>query len=477
MNKIKYLSFTIFCLVCMTMNVYAASLAVKVTSTTLTLGNSVTVTTTFSSKKPIFFTEGTLKCSGAGVNGSLSLTFDNTSNDVYSKSFSYKVKPTTTGTVTCTTTATKLIDAASDNWQTIANKTIKITVNPQPVVVPKEKSSNNYLSSLSIDKYSLDKKFDKEVLEYSATLEPGIEKIKINAQLADSSASITGTGEKNVSTGLNNFKIVVTAENGSKKTYTLKVTVKDYDPINVTVNNEEYTVVRKRKDLPEISEYFEEVTVTIDSEEVDGYYNKTLDYTLVGLKSTDGIVNYYFKEDDKYTLYKEYTFNGITLNPTNKKVVGEVKESNFEYNEEVINAYQNVKLDIIKNTYALENNDITGNQFYLFYARNLDTGKEELYQYDAIDKTIQRYNLELLNMYKERSDTYYEIILYGILLLGIIIIIFSIITIKMGQTNKKLNKKIKKISLVTDKKEQTYKKITKKSKSKKDNKYHGEEDL
>lgn len=462
---------------CLNTHVYAASMSVKVTSTTMTLGNNVTVTATFSSKNPIFFTEGTLKCSGAGVNGSASLTFDNTSNNVYYKSFTYKVKPTTTGKVTCTTTGSKVIDSASDNWQTISNKTITITVNPKPVVVPKEKSSNNYLSSLSIDKYSLDKKFDQEVLEYTATLEPGIEKIKINAQLADSNASVSGTGEKNVSTGLNTFEIVVTAENGSKKTYTLKVTVKDYDPINVTINNIKYTVVRKQKDLPKISDYFEETTVTIGDNEVDGYYNKTLDYTLVGLKSTDGVIEYYIKENDNYTLYKEYTFNGITLNPTDKEVIGEVKKSNFQYDESIINAYQNVKLDIIKNTYALENNDITGNQFYLFYARNLETGKEELYQYDATEKTVQRYNEDLLNMYKERSDTYYEIILYGILLLGVIIIIFSIITIRMGQTNKKLKKKLKTMSLVTNEKEQTYKKIKKTNKSKKGKKQHVEEDI
>ena len=475
MKKIKYFAFSILCLMFMTMNVYAASFSVKVTSTTMTLGNSVTVTGTFSSKKPIFFTEGTLKCSGAGVNVSKSLSFDNTSNDVYSKSFTVKVKPTTTGTVTCTTTSTKVIDATSDNWQNIDKKTINITVNPKPVVAPKVESSNNYLSSLTIDKYSLDKKFDKEVLEYTTTLEPGIEKIKINAQLADSTATVTGTGEKKVTTGLNTFEIIVTAENGSKKTYTLKVTVKDYDPIIVTVNNQEYTVIRKLKDLPQISDYFESTTVKINDDEVAAYYNETLNYTLVGLKDHDGVTNYYIKNNDTYTLYKEYTFNGITLNPTNKEVTGEVKKSSFNYANDKINAYQNVKLDIIKNTYALDNNDITGNQFYLFYALNLDTGKEELYQYDALEKTVQRFNAELLALYKERSDTYYEIILYSILALGILVIIFSIIILKLGRKNKKLKKKMKKMTLVMSETPTPVKKVTKPTKSKKGKKQHVKE--
>lgn len=444
MSKIKHIIFTIVCLLFMNSSVYAASLSVNVTSSTMTLGNSITITSKYSSNKAIFFTEGTLKCSGAGVNKTLSLSFDNTSNNVLSKTFSLKIKPTSVGTVTCTTTGTKIIDASSNNWQTIGNKTVKITVKAAPVVKPKEKSSNNYLASLSVEKNKLDKQFDKEVLEYSVTLEPDTEIIKINASLADSSATIAGTGEKKVSTGLNTFEIVVTAENGSKKTYILKVTVKEYDPIKVSVDGDEYTAIRKKTELPKISEYFEDKKVKIDGEEIDGYYNKKLDYTIVGLKDDKGSTKLFIYKEDKYKLYKEYTFNGITLQPTEKEVKGEVKESSFTYNEDKINSYQNVKLDIIKNTYALENNEIENNNFYLFYAINLDSGKEELYQYDSKEKTVQRFNIELLDMYKERSDTYYLYLLGALLLLGVTIIFFTIVIIAISKKKKKQSKKKKK---------------------------------
>ena len=97
-------------------------------------------------------------------------------------------------------------------------------------------------------------------------------------------------------------------------------------------------------------------------------------------------------------------------------------------------------MDLIKNTYALDNNDITGNQFYLFYAKNIETGKVYLYQYDALEKTVQRYNTEILDIYKNQSNKYYTIILGTILLLGIVIITFSIIIIN---NNKKSKKKYK----------------------------------
>ena len=88
----------------------------------------------------------------------------------------------------------------------------------------------------------------------------------------------------------------------------------------------------------------------------------------------------------------------------------------------------------------MEDNDIKGNQFYLFYGINLETQKEELYQYDAKEKTVQRFNMELLNLYKERSDKYYLYLLISILLLGFNIILFSIISISSNKKKKKKEK-------------------------------------
>ncbi|MBQ2873422.1 MAG: cadherin-like beta sandwich domain-containing protein [Bacilli bacterium] len=445
MKKFKYVSFLIMCMMFFMVEVAAASLSVNVTSTTMTLGNSVTVTAKFDSKKPIFFTEGNLKCSGAGVSNNISLSFDNTSNDVYSKSFSLKVKPTTTGVVTCTISGSKMIDASADNWQTVNGKTIKITVNPKPISKPKVKSSNNYLSSLTIDGYELDSKFDKEYLEYSVTVKEGTEKIKINAQKADSNASVSGTGEVSVTEGLNTFNLVVTAENGSKRTYVLKVTVKEYAPINVNVDGEEYSVVRKRKGLPEISEYFIAKDITIGEDIIEGYYNENLDYQLVGLKDSAGNVEYYIYKDGDYSLYNEQVFNGKVLRIIDKGINGGYKKTSFKYNDTEIDSYQEVKLDIIKNTYALDNNEISGNNFYLFYAINMETGKEELYQYDSVEKTVQRYNTMVLDMYKEQSDKYYLYLLCSILVLGVTIITFSVIIICNNKRNKKKNLKKKNI--------------------------------
>ena len=193
--------------------------------------------------------------------------------------------------------------------------------------------------------------------------------------------------------------------------------------------------------LPKISDYFKEANITIDENVVEGYNNENLNYNVVGLKDKEGNVSYYIYQDGKYTLYNEQSFNGKILRILDKDLPNGYQKTNFKYNDTDINAYQEVKMDIIKNTYALDNNDIEGNDFYLFYAINLDTGKEELYQFDAKEKTVQRYNTLILDMYKEQKDTYYLYLLCSILVLGVVIVTFSTAVITGSKKKKKLKNK------------------------------------
>lgn len=442
-NFSRYLLLTIIASTLYINNVLAYGYDISVTSSTVTVGNSVT-----------------LKIQGSQIAGRFNITSSNTGvaslstssiwveNDTQSITINAKKVGTATITITpndITTTDTNPKDVS------LSAKTITITVKAKPTSsgssssggnsqsTTPTKSTNSYLSSITVDGFELNEEFDKESLEYTLTVPYDTEKIKINAQLEDSNAKVTGVGEVNVSTGLNTFEIIVTAENGSKRTYNLKVTVEEEDPIEVKIDNETLTVIRKRKDLPKISEYFEEKDITIDNKNVEGYYNDTLKYTVVGLKNSLGEINYYIYDSGKYTKYEEYTFNGTTLQVLDKAVSG-AKKTNFVYDSSKITSYQEVKLDVLKNTYALDNNDIGGNQFYLFYAINIETGKESLYQYDASEKTVQRYNTLVLDMYKDRSDKYYLCLLGSLLLLGIVILTFSITMIhKKKQSKKKIN--------------------------------------
>ena len=87
------------------------------------------------------------------------------------------------------------------------------------------RSSNNDLKLLSVDKGTLN--FNKDITSYTLELEHDINEITISGTPDDNKASVSGIGTKVLKDYNNDFSIVVTAENGSTKTYIIKVLRKD----------------------------------------------------------------------------------------------------------------------------------------------------------------------------------------------------------------------------------------------------------
>lgn len=88
--------------------------------------------------------------------------------------------------------------------------------------VSSNKSPNNWLDSLTIEGY--DFTFDgNKTSGYSITVGESVSSVKISAKAISSKATISGTGDVKLDSGHNNIKIVVTAENGNKKTYYLDI--------------------------------------------------------------------------------------------------------------------------------------------------------------------------------------------------------------------------------------------------------------
>ena len=336
MKRINYLLITILFLFPTCVN--AASVSLKANSTSIVNGNSVTVTATISDSAAIFFTEGTLTCSGAGVNKSTSMSWDNTDNSKKSKSFSLTVKSSQVGTITCKTSGVKFTGGSSSGWTNLSSKTVTINV-----VKPREKSTNNNLKSLSVEGYSISPSFNKDTLEYTVNLESNIEKIKINASKEDGYASLSGTGEKEVQEGDNKFEIVVTSETGKSKVYTLNAIVKDSNPIIKTINGNEYTVIKRESALTK-PDSFEETKVMINEIEIPAFYNEKTAITLIGLKDSGGNVHLYQynQKDDTYTKYETLTSISQTIifENTDEEIEG-YEPITTTINEKEYNVYQN----------------------------------------------------------------------------------------------------------------------------------------
>lgn len=413
----------------------AASYDVTVTSKTVTVGNSVTLTIKGNDLAGRFDLSSSNSSVASLSNNSLFIDNDSKSITITTKSV---------GTTTITIIPTDV--TAYDNNTITGNKTITITVEDKPTSNPstggnnsgttnnttptKKKSTNNYLSSLTIEGYTLNKEFKKDEIEYSIMVENDVNKIKINAQLDDSSAKVTGIGEVEVKEGINKLEIKVTAEDGSIRTYILNVTVKELNPIEVTIDKKKYTIIRKEGEL-EPPENYEKSSIKIGEEEVLCYINKNTKNIIVGLTDEKGVSKFYSYDEKtkKYTQYNGYKIGGLYLNiismPKDKIPSGYSKVY-FNYGDSKLEGYQSINNNV---TYAADN-DVKGSDFYLVYAINEVTGETGTYMYDKLDGTIQRFNSSLFLTYKEKADNYLLYFLLSLVTLATTIITFVIILMK-----------------------------------------------
>lgn len=429
MKKIKYVLISLFMFIGFSTYVYASGVSIS-GNTSITKGSSVTVTASVNSDSPLVSIEGTFMCKGSGVNEGVDMVFDDSSNSIKNKSYSMTVRPSSSGTITCSTSGVRITNMSSDSWQSLGDKTLTITVNEPVYVPPKTYSSNNNLISLSIDGYSLSPEFNKDTLEYTVEVPNGTDKITIDASKEDSAASISGTGEKEVVEGINKFEINVEAENGNVKTYVITVTVKELDPITVTVGGKTYSVIRKEGIL-EVPSNYDKSTVKIGEEEVLCYKNKKTKDILVGLTDDKGNSKY-FTYDEKTNKYSEY--NNMLVNGTSLKLISMPKEEipsgyskvSFDYDNNKIEGYQYFEKGV---TYAADNN-VKGSSFYLLYAVNEETGKKGMYVYDKEENTIQRYNSNLILYYQNKLDKSNLYLYISLGVIGVLLIVISTITIK-----------------------------------------------
>ena len=84
-------------------------------------------------------------------------------------------------------------------------------------------SDDNYLKYFKVDGVKWDKAFDKNVYEYNGEVRYGVESIKIMAEAIDSSAYVSGIGNRNLRVGDNKYVIVVQSESGKSREYVLNI--------------------------------------------------------------------------------------------------------------------------------------------------------------------------------------------------------------------------------------------------------------
>lgn len=97
-----------------------------------------------------------------------------------------------------------------------------LVTNIYTINVIRGKSSNNYLYSLTTG-YVLNPFFNKNILSYTMNVSSTTSSINLNAIAESKTASVTGTGIKNLNYGTNNFIVSVIAEDGQMRNYGLTI--------------------------------------------------------------------------------------------------------------------------------------------------------------------------------------------------------------------------------------------------------------
>ena len=293
----------------------------------------------------------------------------------------------------------------------------------------KKGSSDSTLKSLNVDKGKISPNFEPENFDYSLSVNNDIDKITISGEKNNENANVEGLGEKELQVGINTFEIKVTSENGETRTYTLTITRKEKDAIEIVIDKKKYTVI-KNEGILNPPEGFIKTNIVIEKQNVIAYSNKYTGYIIVGLIDEKGKANWYIynSKNSTYTKYNEVSSKGLRL----VIIKAPKKKIPTGYKETIID---------------MENGEVTGysikgvKNFKLVYAVNMNTGEESFYQFDEKENTFQRYNDKLISTY-ENQIKLFEMIIVGA---AALILIMFIINLGISSSNKKLKKGLKSI--------------------------------
>ena len=209
----------------------AASMVISFSNSSAKVGDTITATVT---------AKGATGKVNLSVEGNATLS-ENSINVDGSASTSVKINGE--GDVKVTATAADMKETSSDKKFTgsTAGK-IKVSKNDNKAT---NKSNNANLSNLGIKPNDF-KGFKISTTSYNVSVPNDVENITIYATAQDKKATITGAGAQKLNVGKNELNVIVTAEDGTTKTYTINVTReegKNGATENTTSNNTTNSVV------------------------------------------------------------------------------------------------------------------------------------------------------------------------------------------------------------------------------------------
>ena len=410
MKKIKLLLFSLVCLIICTSTVKAASISVSANTKSVIVGNSVTVSITINGTGAKEGKVGAWEYCISYDSKYLKLTSSTADANTCVKTGAYKLTGATekftfkaikSGTSKVSIKTYGLYDYETENQMkgvSVGSVSIKAMTQAE---LEATYSTNAKLKSLSVDKYTLSPKFSKTVFKYDVEVPNDVEKVTVSASKDDSTATMSGTGEVTLSEGLNKVEILVTSQKGNTLTYTVNITRKELNPIKVTIDNKEYTIIRKEDEVP-VEKYpsFEDTTINYSEDtEIPALHSDITNTTLVALKDSNGDIIMFIYDDGVKEKYVEVKSDSISLNPLALPESNDFnlyEKSTTSFNGETVECY---KLNDEAKTVVI-------------YGQDVDTGKSNYYFLDLAEKSLIPYNDDINKIFNDKIEIF-KYVIYG----------------------------------------------------------------
>ncbi|MDE7365874.1 MAG: cadherin-like beta sandwich domain-containing protein [Lachnospiraceae bacterium] len=379
-----------------------ANVTIAVSQSSLKIGDTISVTVSISSEGaigsyslPVSYNSSVLEYTGGSGNGGGGTVMIAGYGDGAQTRLSATLNFKAIGNGTCTIATS---GGEAYGWDesvlNISHAGANVTVsapqapgegNPSPDNPPLSGSDDNTLKSLEISPGVLSPAFQSGTTSYTVELPKDTKAIVVSAVANDSKATVSVTHHNDLEPGANKTYIVVTAENGTQRTYVLNVNCGEIEEENkmpsVMLNGMEYTfATTERLEEAAVPEGFEAGEGEYEGTPVTAYVSPNHLLHVVYLLNEDGEGQWfiYNQEQKTFILYVEYRA------AANRYII---MVPGTEVN--IPSGYAPVETELQgqKITVYAKGDD---REFLLIYAMNLN-GETGFYLYDTVEETYQRY--------------------------------------------------------------------------------------
>lgn len=383
----------------LTVSVAAAGSSVAFSKSTLTVGETLTVTARFStsSSDAMYALEGYITydpkvlewVSGDNCNkltdGKVKIVMQSAGKTNLTETISFKSLQAGSSTIAL---ENLVYVNTEEQEKSLSGCSAVVTVtNPSS-----QASSNTNLKGLSTSSGTLTPKFNPDVTSYSVTIANNVEELWLSVSKGDAKQTYVVEGSRKMKVGFNKRVVVVTAENGDVKRYTVNITrldgegqyteppAEDDEALNdlseVIVDDQTWYVV---EDLTgaELPQNFQIIEYAFDGKTVPALSDNNYIILLLRLPDNSASDFYVYDKNGVFTKLLTITVGGQNFHilPTNDIPEGYSAINDFTIGEVNVPAYKSDKAGL--------------GDFALVYAKG-PGGQTGFYSYDTVDNTLQR---------------------------------------------------------------------------------------